>query len=149
MPSLHRLARVLGVSPDRILADRLHLGPIALVRGHVHAGSATAAEGYDDTIPIPSSIKEEHPSAFALVVAGDSLADDGVSDGDILLVDPKAPVDHGSICVVQVGNDYIAGHYFEIGDGRGRVRNRDGLDAEVPGGEFQLIGKVVWHIRRM
>ena len=48
------------------------------------------------------------PSAFALVVKGDSMVEAGILDGDVVVVSPKTPVGNGEIGVVQIDRTGIS-----------------------------------------
>ena len=104
---------------------------------------------FEGAIPMPETIAAEHPSVFALVVSDDSLLGWGIHSGDHVCVDPDSRIEQDSICVVDIDGAYVAGQYSFNDDGSGHVRNAEGLDVPVTGGSAELIGKVVWHIRRM
>ena len=73
--------------------------------GSVHAGMPTLAieeiEGY---LPLPIDTRT-HPHAFLLRVKGDSMINEHIEDGDLVVVDPEQQVRLGDICVALIGEE--------------------------------------------
>ena len=83
------------------------------ILGHVHAGSLSAAietaEGY---VPVRAALASR---SFALRVAGESMADREIHDGDIVLVQRDAPIRSGDIVVALIGDEATLKTYRKIG----------------------------------
>lgn len=60
-------------------------------------------EETDEYIPVPASLAKG--SAFALRVQGNTLVDDGIFDGDVVVVQPSERVESGQVAVVLLSDD--------------------------------------------
>lgn len=60
-------------------------------------------EETDEYVPVPASLAKG--SAFALRVSGNSLVDDGIFDGDLVVVQPSERVESGQVAVVLLADD--------------------------------------------
>lgn len=73
--------------------------------GRVAAGEPILAvdniEGYVDL----KELFRPSEKAFVLKVAGDSMVDDGIMDGDFVVVEPASTIENGKIGVVLLGDD--------------------------------------------
>ena len=80
--------------------------------GHVAAGRPGLAqeqiEGYLDLGPWLGASQE----AFVLKVTGDSMVDDGIMDGDYVLVEPGLPLESGRIGVVLLDDEATVKRVF-------------------------------------
>jgi repressor LexA len=83
--------------------------------GRIAAGSPILAEeNISDQVPVAAS--HARAGAFALDVQGDSMIEDGIFDGDIIIVDPNAPARNGDVVVALVHEDATVKRYFRHGD---------------------------------
>lgn len=84
--------------------------------GRVAAGQPVLAqeqiEGYLD---LGTWLKASH-EAFFLRVTGDSMVDDGIMDGDYVLVDPSQSLENGQIGVVLLDDDATVKRVFLLKD---------------------------------
>lgn len=72
--------------------------------GSIAAGRPLEAlEEADEYIPIPASLAKG--SSFALRVSGQSMLDDGILDGDVIVVQPTESVENGQVAVVLLQDD--------------------------------------------
>ena len=80
-----------------------------------------------------------HPqSTFVMRAAGDAMADAGISNGDVLLVDRAIKADHGNIVIAVVDGELVCRRLHQQ---RGRVKLEaasPGHGAIVPGDGVQL-----------
>jgi repressor LexA len=84
--------------------------------GRVAAGQPILAEeNIEDLIPVSSSIASR--KAFCLRVQGDSMIEDGILDGDIIIVDQEKRPRTGDIVVALIEEEATVKHYHP----RGRV----------------------------
>jgi repressor LexA len=68
------------------------------VVGRIAAGvPIEAVEGVEEELPLPSQLA--CPGDFLLRVQGESLIEDGILDGDLVLIRPHARVQNGDIAV--------------------------------------------------
>lgn len=118
------------------------------VRGYINAGvSRVDSAGDPNEVILPKYITDAHSKAFAVVVSGDSLTEDGIHSEDILVIDPDTGPVVGGLQVVSVEGvlfvtTSISSTEMRLSTSSGRS---EVLDIQPP----DLIGTVVWHIRRM
>jgi repressor LexA len=114
------------------LADALTL-PIL---GRVAAGRPLEAYEHDTTTTVPRALVKNPASAFALRVQGESMIDEGIMDGDIIMVQKQDTADNGDLIVANVNNEATVKRYFFYGPGKSRslpenVRSIDGPMVEL------------------
>ena len=92
----------------QLLKNGLATGVINIpIVGEIAAG--TPIEAYEarfDTIAIPSELSPRS-TAYALRVRGDSMIEDHICDGDIVIVEPAATVNDGEISVAMLNDDSV------------------------------------------
>jgi len=121
------------------------------ILGGVRAGSPILAE---EQIEGRLAVDEDlapWKEAFLLRVAGNSMIQAGILEGDYVLVKPQSTAENGEIVVVLIGDEATVKRFY---------RNRNWIRLEpandhlkpiviTPGsGEFRILGKVVGLIRR-
>jgi len=112
--------------------------------GRVAAGfPILAQENIEDYVPVAKSLARDQ--AFCLRVQGDSMIEDGIFDGDIIVVDSKAKPRPGDIVVALVEDDeatvkrfYPHGDQVEL-----RPANAAMQTMLLPGQAVQLQGVVI------
>ena len=77
--------------------------PVPLLGG-VAAGTPIEAVELDETIIVPDELLGRGET-FALRVRGDSMIEDGIHDGDVVLVERRATADDGQTVVALVDGD--------------------------------------------
>ncbi|MCB0389981.1 MAG: transcriptional repressor LexA [Bdellovibrionales bacterium] len=80
--------------------------------GGVAAGLPLEAIEHDEFIDVPSSLVNNFSKTFALKVEGESMIEDGILDGDIILVEQKARADNGELIVASVENEATVKRFF-------------------------------------
>jgi repressor LexA len=91
----------------------LHAFKVPLV-GRVAAGSPVLAEqNIEDEITVGPEIAGEE-GAYALRVHGDSMIEDGIYDGDIVVVKPQKDASNGSTVVARIENDMTGEHEVTV-----------------------------------
>lgn len=86
--------------------------------GVVAAGEPIEAIETDDTIAVPEHFVRR-PNSFVLRVRGDSMIDDGIRDGDYIIVEPRRTADNGETVVALVDGDATVKRFYRERD---RVR---------------------------
>ena len=83
----------------------------------VHAGFPSPAEDFMDVaLDLNKELVRNPSSTFFARVKGDSMIDDGVNDGDMLIIDKAAePVD-GCLAVCFVDGEFTLKRYLNKGD---------------------------------
>ena len=82
--------------------------------GAVVAGEPLEAEEVPDTVEVPESLlrRGEH---FALRVTGDSMIDDGILEGDLLVVQKRPTADSGQTVVAVVDGEATVKRFYPHG----------------------------------
>lgn len=111
--------------------------------GHVAAGvPILAEENIEDHVAVSGAIAS--PDAFCLRVHGESMIEDGILDGDIVVVDPSRAVRKGDVVVALIDDEATVKHYYPDG-GMVELRpaNSTMSPIRVPGESVSLQGVVV------
>jgi repressor LexA len=88
--------------------------------GTVAAGMPILAEqNYEGSLHFDSSLFRNQGSIFALRVRGDSMVEEGILDGDVVLIRQVAQARNGDIVVALVDGEATVKFYFHEG---GRIR---------------------------
>ena len=120
------------------------------VRGYVSAGVPREVWQVDlGTVPVSDQQIERYSDLFALVVSGDALQGDGVHSGDLVYVDPNALLEAGKIYVVRMEDGEMCARHLNFEDGQVRLRSSYDHYDELRVSGVQLMGKIVWHLRKM
>lgn len=98
--------------------------------GAVAAGNPILAdENYERTIHLDRSMIPPNASVFALRVRGESMIDEGIHDGDIVLVRQQDTARNGEIVVALVDGEATVKSYFREGP---RIRLQPANSTMVP-----------------
>ena len=96
---------------------------------------------------VPTRVIRAAPRAYALRVSGNSLLSDGISDGDIVVVDPDAGFVDGRIYAVRSdeNNQTIAARrVYSVGRRKFKLVSGDGSVVEVDRNKTDLLGRIRW-----
>lgn len=74
--------------------------------GRVAAGAPLEAFESDEFIDVPSSLVKNPDRTFALRVQGQSMIEDGIFDGDVILVQRQSQAENGEIVVAVVPSEH-------------------------------------------
>ncbi|MBI2843499.1 MAG: transcriptional repressor LexA [Armatimonadetes bacterium] len=116
--------------------------------GRVAAGKPTlAVEDVEDTYPIPQDFLSG-ADGFMLKVSGDSMVEDGIHDGDYVIVRRQPTADNGDTVVALVDNEATVKRFYR--DKR-QIRLQPANQTMRPMffDEVDIVGKVVGLIRKM
>ena len=124
------------------------------ILGRVAAGSlAEAIEHPEDTVSIDRMFLGSSREVFGLRVAGDSMIDAGIHDGDYVFVRKQLTAERGEIIVALVGDEATCKCYFPE---REHIRLQPANDAMAPilipkndWRSTQILGVVVGVYRRV
>jgi repressor LexA len=129
--------------------DGLNIAKIPVV-GRVAAGMPiTAIENQEGSLAIDMSFLKSNEDHFALKVKGDSMIDDGIHDGDFVIVAPTQEVSHDQIIVARM-HDEVTVKRFHSKNGHVQLipANAKYQPIEVKDlNEFSVVGKVVGVMR--
>lgn len=118
------------------------------VVGHVAAGRPILAyENVEDTLPVPGEFLAGG-DGFMLRVKGESMIEDGIMDGDYVIVRKQESAENGDTVVALVEDEATVKHIFKE---KGRIRLQPANSSMEPMffDNVEVIGKVVGLIRRM
>ncbi len=73
--------------------------------GSVAAGAPLEATFDNETLDVPASLVKYPSKTFALSVEGDSMIEDGILNGDILLASEQSVANNGDIVIAVVENE--------------------------------------------
>ncbi|HUY26956.1 MAG TPA: transcriptional repressor LexA [Candidatus Binataceae bacterium] len=126
-----------------------HTGARRIVlAGQVAAGTPIEAIETAETISVPEEfIRRE--DTFCLRVKGDSMIEDGIRDGDYIIVESRDSANNGETVVALVGNEATVKKLFRESDGRVRLQpaNATMQPIMVDSDELSIRGVVVGLMR--
>jgi len=94
-------------------AERLAAEVFALpLLGRVAAGSPIEAYEHDEFIDVPASLVRHADRTYALRVQGQSMIDDGILDGDVILVQRQSRAENGEIVVAVVNEEATVKRFY-------------------------------------
>jgi repressor LexA len=142
-PTKPRALELLGEAARRIA------GPSGLpVVGRVAAGSPILAEeNIEDYVEVPPIAGGEE-GEYVLRVAGDSMKEVGILDGDYVIVHRQETAANGEIVVALVGEEATVKRYFREAD-HIRLQPENAAMEPIRTREVAVLGKVVGVCRRV
>jgi repressor LexA len=99
----YRSLKVIGVEIDE--AGSMFSGIAIPLMGAIQAGKPIEAIRTKDSLEIPRDMMGKN--VFALRVKGDSMMDDGILDGDFVVVEPCQTPKNGDIVVALINKDEV------------------------------------------
>jgi repressor LexA len=118
------------------------------VIGQVPAGAPILAEqNIEDHLALPAEFTNGS-EAFVLRVRGDSMIEDGILDGDLLIVRRQQVASNGDIVVARLGDEATVKRFYREGD---RIRLQPANQALQPiyVRDVVIEGKAVGVLRRL
>ena len=115
--------------------------------GRVAAGAPIEAIDIPEAIEVPESLLAGGNN-FALQVQGESMIDEGIRDGDVLIVRKQDHADNGQTVVAQIEGEATIKKFYQR-DGRVELRpaNEELQPLVVPAEKVEIIGVVVGLVR--
>ena len=143
-PTKPRALELLGEAARKIAP-----GPSGLpLVGSVAAGSPILAEeNIEEYVEVPP-IAGGEDGEYVLRVAGDSMIDAGILDGDYVIVHRQETADNGEIVVALVGEEATVKRYFRESD-HIRLQPENPTMEPIRTREAAVLGKVVGVCRRV
>jgi repressor LexA len=116
--------------------------------GQVAAGTPIEAVENAETISVPEEFIRRDDT-FCLKVKGDSMIDDGIRDGDYIIVEGRETAVNGETVVALIGNDATVKKFYREADGRVRLQpaNSAMQPIMVAAGDLAIRGVVVGLMR--
>jgi len=117
--------------------------------GQVAAGPPLLAEeNIEEVYALPADLVGSEET-FMLRVKGDSMIEDGLFDGDFVVVQRQAAAENGDVVVALIGDEATVKRFYRE---NGRVRLQPSNSAMAPiyadAGDIAVIGKVILGLRR-
>jgi repressor LexA len=141
--------RVPGSNRKRAIELRpLHSGAASIpYLGVVAAGTPIEAVEIPETVEVPESFLG-HGNNFALRVRGDSMIEEGIREGDVLIIAKKSQAENGQTVVALVrGEATVKKFYFQGGEVELRPANSQMQPIRAPGTDVEIVGTVVGLLR--
>jgi len=138
----HSRALEVTVEPRRPAPHELRL------LGQVAAGAPIEAVEGNDTISVPDEFVRRD-NTFCLRVRGESMIDEGIRDGDLIIVEGRDSADSGETVVALIGDEATVKKYYPEADGRIRLQpaNASMNPIFVSPADMQIRGVVVGLMR--
>ena len=136
-------------APDTSEAPSAHPTPIFVpVVGRIAAGGPVLAEqAVEDVFPLPKEIVGEG-SLFLLRVAGDSMVEAAITDGDWVVVRQQPTAENGDIVAAMIDAEATV-KTFKRRDGHVWLLPHNPAYEPIPGDEAIVLGRVVAVLRRL
>jgi repressor LexA len=116
--------------------------------GRIAAGGPILAEqAIEDVFPLPREIVGEG-ELFLLSVAGDSMIDAAITDGDWVVVRRQPTADSGEIVAAMIDGEATVKTFKRKGGHNWLMPHNDAYEP-IPGDEATILGKVVAVLRRL
>lgn len=80
--------------------------------GKVAAGSPIEAFEHDEYVQVPPSLVRNASKSYALKVSGASMIEDGIFDGDLILVQRQESATNGEIVIASIENESTVKRFF-------------------------------------
>jgi repressor LexA len=117
--------------------------------GQVAAGQPIEALEGNESITVPEELAGRD-NTFCLKVKGESMVEDGIRDGDYIVVEGRDDADNGETVVALIGNEATVKRLYREPDGRVRLQPANAAmePIVVDRGDLQIRGVVVGLMRR-
>jgi repressor LexA len=110
-------ARTNSASGDQVLSLPL--------LGRVAAGAPIEAFTYNEYVDVPTSLVRNSGKTFALIVQGQSMIEDGILDGDLILVQKQTYANNGETIVAMVNNQATVKRFYLHRANKDDIQNLD------------------------
>ena len=112
------LSRAIEIPAQRKTVNSLEL-PLL---GQVAAGTPIEAVETQDTLTVPIDLVRRPNTAFALRVKGQSMVEEGILDGDYIVVEQRQTAQSGETVVAMVNGEATVKKFFPERGGRVRLQ---------------------------
>jgi len=140
------LSRAIEIPAQRKTVNSLEL-PLL---GQVAAGTPIEAVETQDTLTVPIDLVRRPNSAFALRVKGQSMVEEGILDGDYIVVEQRQTAQSGETVVAMVNGEATVKKFFPERGGRVRLQPANGQMQPIiaRGKDVEIRGIVVAVLRK-
>lgn len=140
-------SRAIEILPSDVIARAVEVP----LMGAVAAGAPIEAATADETVAVPEGFLRRAGSHYALRVRGNSMIDDQIRDGDVVVVHDRNAADNGDMVIAMLdGASATVKRYYRERDGRIRLQpsNDQMAPIYVREDQMQVRGIVVGVLRR-
>ena len=140
------LSRAIEIPAQRKTVNSLEL-PLL---GQVAAGTPIEAVETQDTLTVPIDLVRRPNTAFALRVKGQSMVEEGILDGDYIVVEQRQTAQSGETVVAMVNGEATVKKFFPERGGRVRLQPANGQMQPIiaRGKDVEIRGVVVAVLRK-
>ena len=140
------LSRAIEIPAQRKTVNSLEL-PLL---GQVAAGTPIEAVETQDTLTVPVDLVRRPNTAFALRVKGQSMVEEGILDGDYIVVEQRQTAQPGETVVAMVNGEATVKKFFPERGGRVRLQPANGQMQPIiaRGKDVEIRGIVVAVLRK-
>jgi len=134
--------------PNRSLFERQR----ALLRKAVPAGFPSPADDYvERRLSLDEHLIQHKESTFFMRVAGHSMRDLGIFDGDLLVVDRSVPATHGCVVVAVIDGEFTVKQLLHTAQGKVlRAAHPDYPELAITAEQdFSIWGVVQWNVHKV
>ncbi len=124
----------------------------ALLCKAVPAGFPSPADDYvERRLSLDEHLVQHRESTFFMRVAGHSMRELGIFDGDLLVVDRSVPAAHGSVVVAVVDGEFTVKQLLYTAQGKVlRAAHPDYPEIVIkPEQDFSIWGVVQWNVHKV
>ncbi len=124
----------------------------ALLRKAVPAGFPSPADDYvERRLSLDDHLIQHRESTFFMRVAGHSMRELGIFDGDLLIVDRAVPAAHGCVVVAVVDGEFTVKQLLYTPQGKMlRAAHPDYPEVTIkPEQDFSIWGVVQWTVHKV
>ena len=120
------------------------------ILGRIRAGTPLLAEeNIEGFLAVAHEIARGR-ELFALKVKGDSMAEDGILEGDCVIIRRQETADNGEIIAALIGAEATLKRFYRKGDTVAlKPSNKNYAPIVLSRGEFRILGKVVGLVRKI
>lgn len=140
-------SRAIEILPSDVISRAVEI-PLL---GAVAAGSPIDVSTSDETVSVPEEFVRRPGNHYALRVRGQSMIDDQIRDGDVVVVNDRSSADNGEMVIAMLeGSSATVKRYYRERDGRIRLQpsNDQMAPIYVREDQMQVRGIVVGVLRR-
>jgi repressor LexA len=142
------LTRAIRVPDAEPLVNRLKNLVTLPVVGRVAAGQPILAdENIEERYTLPGEWVSGD-GCFMLRIKGDSMIEDGILDGDLVIVRPQPTADDGETVVGLIGDEATVKRFYRE-TGRVRLQPANSMMDPIYADDVQILGRVVGVVRQM
>lgn len=116
--------------------------------GYIAAGQPLGVETSNETIPVPAHLTSRGEN-YVLKVRGDSMVEDGILDGDLVIIARRERADNGEMVVANVNGEVTLKRLYREGE-RVRLQPANSMMHPIyaPARDVAVQGVVVGLMRR-